>query len=364
MTATLDLTDCPTPIWLTGGHLQTIYGAYIARHHHIHFVRQRIQTPDGDFLDLDWAGPGLFADRLPTGQNAPRDFDLRKTAATRWISHADWDSLSPHLHNKALAIFHGLEGSSNSHYVQAIAQYFRARGWIVVVAHFRGCSGFSNRLARSYYSGDSEEIAFVLNTVRLQLPQTQWHTVGVSLGGNALLKYLGEQQQQAQWLRAAAAISAPTDLVSCGQHLSESRAGRWLYSPHFLKSMKNKVLEKAKHFPGLIDVWRLGQARTLRDFDDVYTAPMHGYQHALDYWTQASSKPLLKHIQVPTLVLNAQNDPFIPADSLPTVAEASEHVVLHQPKSGGHVGFTTGGFPGHLDWLPTRIAAHFSAQHL
>lgn len=362
MTAKIDLSDCPSPFWLPGGHLQTIYGAYLAHHQRIKFVRQRIETPDGDFLDLDWTGPGLFADRLTDGKTAPRDSHLNKTAARRWAQEHDWLQLPKSHQTQALVIFHGLEGSSKSHYAQAIAQYFRARGWVVVVAHFRGCSGFPNRMARSYYSGDSEEIKFVLNTVRQQMSYAHWHVVGVSLGGNALLKYLGEQGSDSSWLEGAAAISAPSDLVSCGRHLSEGFTGRRLYCPHFLKSMRSKIFEKSKRFPGMIDIVRLAQVQTLRDFDDVYTAPMHGYQHALDYWTQASSKPLLSQIATPTLLLNAKNDPFIPESSLPQPQDCSEAVLLHQPENGGHVGFVTGSFPGHIHWLPLRLARFFETR--
>lgn len=362
MTATIQLANCPTPIWLPGGHLQTIYSAYIARHHHISFVRQRINTPDGDFLDLDLTGPGLFADKLVSGLIVPHDAQLNKTAARRWMQDEDWQRLPQSAQTQGLVLFHGLEGSSKSHYIQSIAQYFRARGWIVIVAHFRGCSGFPNRMARAYYSGDSEEVGFILDWIRTRLPNTSWHTIGVSLGGNALLKYLGEQAENASWIQAAAGISVPMDLVSCGDHLSDSFVGKWVYCSHFLKSMKAKTLEKSRRFPGMIDSLRLTQARTLRDFDDVYTAPMHGYKHALDYWTKASSKPLLTHIQIPTLVLNALNDPFVPQASLPQPNDCSDKVLLHQPEQGGHVGFTTGAFPGNINWLPTRIARFFETN--
>lgn len=362
MTAKIDLADCPSPVWLPGGHAQTIYSAYIARHHHITFVRQRINTPDGDFLDLDWTGPGLFADKLASGAMAPYDAQLHSTAARRWMQEDDWARLPQSPETQALVLFHGLEGSSQSHYAQSIAQYFRARGWVVIVAHFRSCSGFPNRMARTYYSGDSEEISFILGSVRERLPKASWHTVGVSLGGNALLKHIGEQAEQAHWLTAAAAISVPMDLVSCGQRLSDSFIGKRVYCPHFLKTMKNKIFEKSKRFPGMIDTLRLGQAKTLRDFDDVYTAPMHGYKNALDYWTQASSKPLLSQIAIPTLILNAKNDPFVPMESLPLPQDCSAQVLLHQPEQGGHVGFTTGAFPGTIHWLPTRLARFFETN--
>lgn len=359
MTAQLDSSPCPCPRWLPGSHLQTVYGALVARHHQITFIRERVNTPDGDFIDFDWTGPGLFPDRLASGDYASPDKSLAHTAARRWMQVNDWATLSRTPGTPALVLFHGLEGNSGSHYAQAVAQHFRARGWLVVIAHFRSCSGFPNRMARAYYSGDSADIEFIFSTVRQRVPAALWYAAGVSLGGNAMLKYLGEQGSQLQWLHAAAAISVPLDLVASGMRLTESRSGKYLYSRRFLKTMKAKVLDKASRFPGMIDVMRLSQAKSLRDFDDMYTAPMHGYKNALDYWTRASSKPLLGDITVPTLILNARNDPFVPEPSLPGSYECSSSVLLHQPAEGGHVGFVTGPFPGDLSWLPTRLARYF-----
>lgn len=361
MTAQLDTSPCPGPAWLPGGHLQTLYGALAARYHHIAFVRERVDTPDGDFLDFDWTGPGLFSDRLAHGQAFTAEAQLQKTAARRWMQDNDWATLPTAADAPALVLFHGLEGSSQSHYAQAIAQHFRARGWIVVIAHFRSCSGFPNRMARAYFSGDSADIDFILSTVRQRVPNARWHAVGVSLGGNAMLKYLGEQAGSVSWLAACAAVSVPVDLVACGTRLSETRLGKHLYSRYFLKSMKAKMHEKARRFPGNIDAIRLGQVRTLREFDDVYTAPMHGYKNALDYWTRASSMPHLKTIEVPTLLLNARNDPFIPEPSLPGSSHCSASVLVHQPAEGGHVGFVTSPFPGHIGWLPIRLARYFES---
>ena len=360
MTALIDSTPCPAPLWLPGSHLQTVYGSVVARYHHITFVRDRVNTPDGDFIDFDWVGPGLFSDKVSgnTVRTKP-DPRLADTAARRWMEEDDWLNLRTAPDTPALILFHGLEGSSRSHYAQSIAQYFRARGWIVTIAHFRGCSGMPNRMARAYYSGDSDDVAFIFETIRRKVPHARWHAAGVSMGGNAMVKYLGEHPECAQWLSAAAAVSVPLDLVAAGTVLSESFHGRYLYSPHFLKTMRHKVLEKAKRFPGLIDVFRLSHIKTIREFDDLYTAPMHGYKNALDYWTRASSKPLLKQIGLPTLILNARNDPFIPEASLPGSADCSDHVLLHQPAEGGHVGFVTGAFPGHLNWLPGRLARFF-----
>jgi predicted alpha/beta-fold hydrolase len=330
-----------------------------ARHHRIAFVRDRVNTPDSDFLDFDWTGPGLFSDKLASGASFSPDQRLAETGARRWIQDADWATLPSAPGTPALVLFHGLEGSSQSHYAQAIAQHFRARGWVVVIAHFRSCSGFSNRMARAYYSGDSADIEFMLHTVRQRLPNAHWHAAGVSLGGNAMLKYIGEQGAALNWLAASAAVSVPLDLVACGARLSDTFMGKHVYSRYFLRSMKAKLMEKARRFPGTIDTVRLGQAQSLREFDDLYTAPMHGYKNALDYWTRASSKPHLRNIAVPTLVLNARNDPFVPGASLPGSQECSEYVLLHQPAEGGHVGFVAGPFPGHIGWLPMRLARFF-----
>lgn len=362
MTALIDTSACPTPFWLPGRHAQTTYGALVARYHRIAFVRERVDTPDGDFIDFDWVGPGLYPEKTAQGARAGTEPGLAATAARRWMQADDWGNLPQTPATPALVLFHGLEGSSHSHYAQAIAQYFRARGWIVVIPHFRSCSGFMNRMARAYYSGDSADVGFMLATVKARLPHASLHAVGISLGGNAMLKYLGETPEVAQSLTACAAVSVPLDLVAGGACLSDTILGRHLYTRYFLKSMKHKVLEKAKRFPGTIDAYKISHARTLRDFDDIYTAPMHGYKNALDYWSRASSKPWLKKLAAPTLVLNARNDPFVPEPSLPGTADCSDMVLLHQPAEGGHVGFVTGGFPGKLNWLPMRVARYFETR--
>ncbi len=363
MTARLDTSPCPVPAWLPDRHTQTLYAAKLASHHRIAFVRERVETPDGDFLDFDWAGPGLFPNRKPPDATLSEVVIPDKVAATRWMTPHDWQTLPTLQDAPTLVLFHGLEGGSSSRYAQSIAHYFRARGWIVVIAHFRGCSGHPNRLARAYYSGDSEEIGFILQTVRGKLPNARLHAVGVSLGGNALLKYLGEQGAAAQpWLQAAAGVSVPVDLVAAGMCLSQGLVNRQIYSRFFLRTMKKKVLEKASRYPGALDVGRIAHARDLREFDDAYTAPLHGFRNALDYWNRAASKPLLAHIEVPTLVLNARNDPFLPEPALPGPSECSASVLLHQPAEGGHAGFPSGPFPGHLGWLPQRLARYFETR--
>ncbi|MAL01498.1 YheT family hydrolase [Neopusillimonas maritima] len=339
--------------------MQTIWGAAGARFHRVAFIRERVTTPDGDFVDFDWTAPGLFADRSADNRKVEPDPALAHTAARRWLEPPDQQVLNHARDIPALVLFHGLEGSSQSRYAQSIAHYFRARGWIVVVAHFRGCSGFPNRMARAYYSGDTDEIGFILAQLKSKVPNAKWHAAGVSLGGNALVKYLGENAESTHWLHACTAISVPLDLVAAGEALSRTPAGRQVYSRYFLKSMITKIREKAQRFPGITDTFKLGQVKTIRDFDDLYTAPMHGYKNALDYWTRASAKPVLKSVSRPTLILNARNDPFIPEASLPGTSECSDAILLHQPAQGGHVGFITGGFPGNLNWLPNRMANYF-----
>jgi predicted alpha/beta-fold hydrolase len=372
LSAALDPSACPVPWWLPGRQIQTLYGALIAPTHRLGLIRDRVDTPDGDFLDIDWSAPGLIPQPQISNTHAtdptkpethPDHRALKDTAATRWIIASDRRVLNQAAPgSQALLLLHGLEGNSKSRYAQSIAQYFRARGWIIAVAHFRGCSGFANRLARAYHSGDSHEVAFMLHTVRAMAPNATWHVAGISLGGNALLKYLGEHAQQSSWLKAAAAISVPLDLVAAGNHLSDDPFNRHVYGRHFLNTLKPKVMAKAQRFPGAIDVVRISQARDLRDFDDAYTAPMHGFRNALDYWQQSSSLPWLTHITTPTLVLNARNDPFLPEPVLPGPQDASAHVLLHQPATGGHAGFVTGMMPGHLRWLPERLARFFAEQ--
>lgn len=362
MTAQLDTSACPTPFWLPDANSQTLYSALLTPTHSIRFVRQRIDTPDGDFIDLDWSAPGIVVSphKQPRNENTEDALIPEQSMASRWITAQDITTLHQADQTPALVLLHGLEGSSKSRYAQSIMQYFRARGWLVVMAHFRGCSGVPNRLARAYYSGDSEEVGFILRTVRAQAPRAKWHVAGVSLGGNALLKYLGEHPNDvANGWQAAAAIAAPIDLWAAGQQLSQNWLCRNVYGRFFLKTLKPKVLAKAQQFPGTVDVMRIHRARTLRDFDDAYTAPMHGFEDADDYWRRAASKPWLTHITTPTLVLNARNDPFIPEASLPSPKEASRAVLLHQPAEGGHAGFTTGHFPGQLTWLPQRLARFF-----
>ncbi len=311
------------PKWLPGGHAQTLYPLLI-KPEPLPYRRQRCDTPDGDFIDLDW------------------------------IDTADQST-------PLVVLFHGLEGSSNSHYAIALMRALSAIGWGGVVVHFRGCSGEINRLPRAYHSGDSDEIDWVLRQIQQRFPDRPRYAVGVSLGGNALLKWLGERESAATGcIRAAAAISAPLDLTACGHHLG--RGFNKIYTNHFLRTLKAGAAAKLQRYPGLFNERRMLEARSLYEFDDAVTAPLHGFSGAGDYWLRASSKPWLKTIQIPTLVLNAQNDPFLPAQALPTRDQASPAVKLDFLRQGGHVGFVTGNLPGRLDWLPQRILHFFQTE--
>ena len=319
------------PRWLPGGHLQTIYPPFFARRPRVGYRRERWDTPDGDFIDLDW----LDQDRRSTPEESGPV--------------------------PLVALFHGLEGSSNSHYAAALMGELRDAGWEGVVVHFRGCSGEPNRLRRAYHSGDSAEIDWVLRRLRRTRGKDGLYAVGVSLGGNALLKWLGEQGVAATAvIDAAVAVSAPVDLQAAGNALD---AGfNRVYARNFLATLRRKALGKLDRFPDLCDRARVRRSRTLREFDDIVTAPLHGYLNTDDYWNRASSKPFLRLIAAPTLLINARNDPFLPTSALPLPDEVSRSVSLEFPDEGGHVGFAGGAFPGHCRWLPSRIVRYFRAH--
>ena len=308
------------------------------------YRRERIATPDGDFLDLDWVSESKTAQTAP----APR-----ASGVSPWPLEAATDRGDE---APLVVLFHGLEGSSASHYARALMHAVADRGWHGVVVHFRGCSGEPNRLARAYHSGDSAEIAWVLD--HLAKGYARLYAVGVSLGGNALLKYLGEQGSQAK-PHAAAAISVPYDLAAANAMLSQGMG--LLYSRHFLRSLIPRTLAKARCFPGQVGLDRLttlNAARTLRDFDDAVTAPPHGFAGADDYYAKSSCAQYLQGITVPTLLLHAANDPFLPPSAIPRAEQLPACVRLALSAQGGHVGFVSGSLPGHLDWLPQRLLAH------
>ncbi len=308
------------PRWLPGGHAQTI-GAYLLPRPPVVYRHERVATPDGDFWDFAWLAAAARDD-------AP-----------------------------IVALFHGLEGSAQSHYARRLMAALAARGWRGVVAQFRGCGGTPNLLPRAYHSGDHDEIDGMLRAVRSRVgPAADVHAVGVSVGGSALLHWLGRAGATGTaTLRAAAAIAVPLDLSAAGRAIDQGF--NRIYAAHFLHTLKPKALAMAARFPGRLDPARIRAVRSMWQFDDAVTAPLHGFAGADDYWVRASAKPWLHGVGVPTLVLNARNDPFVPAASLPGPREVASCVTLEQPDTGGHAGFFGGFAAGGGDWLAQRIIA-------
>ena len=330
------------PPWLfgagaIGGNAQTIWPALFGRRFHGDapaFDRTRWTTPDGDFVDVDWL----------RGSESSAESGNSGTATV-----------------PLLVLFHGLEGSSGSHYSQAFADWARCHGWRFAVPHFRGCSGELNLAPRAYHSGDFEEIGWILDRCRAEHSGPML-AVGVSLGGNALLRWAEEAgDSAANTLSAVAAVSSPVDLAA-GGHAIGRGFNRQVYTRMFLRSMVPKALRKLDQHPGLFSRERLLAARDLYDFDNVFTAPLHGFRDTDDYWLRGSAQPHLHRIRIPALVLNARNDPFVPASSLPTPAAVGAHVSLWQPAHGGHVGFPDGRMPGHVLTLPERVMGWLQAH--
>jgi len=312
------------PWWLPGGHLQTIWPSLFSRAtigEEPRFRRERWTTPDQDFIDVDF-----LAD--PPGADPARPL---------------------------LVLFHGLEGSSRSGYARAFACLARDQGWSYAVPHFRGCSGELNLAPRAYHSGDYEEVEWILRRLAERRGGPVL-AVGISLGGNMLLRWAEESgASAAAKATAVAAVCSPIDMAA-GGHAIGRGFGLYTYTRMFLGTMKPKALAKLRQHPGLFDEQRLRAARTLYEFDNVFTAPLHGFRDTDDYWTKASAKPKLSDIRIPALVLNALNDPFVPGASLPRQSEVGPNVTLWQPRHGGHVGFADGRLPpGTAMTMPTSV---------
>ena len=309
------------PWWLPGGQLQTLWAPLVSQHFSgapVHYERERWDSPDGDFVDVD----------------------LQRSANPA----APW-----------LVMFHGLEGSSRSQYALAFAREAAALGWHFAVPHFRGCSGEINRAPRAYHSGDFEEIGWILDRLRARSAQPLL-AAGISLGGNALLRWAEESgDSAARTAYAVAAVCSPIDLLA-GGHAIGRGFNRLVYTRMFLRSMKPRALAKWAQHPGLFDRERLLAVRDLYEFDNIFTAPLHGFRDTDDYWTRASAKPHLRAIRIPALVLNAHNDPFVPAASLPrSQDEVGANVTLWRTPHGGHVGFAGGSWPGHVQAMPQAV---------
>ena len=296
---------------LTNRHVNTIFGARLTRRPSVAYRRERWDTPDGDFIDVD------FVDGPVT---AP-----------------------------LVVLLHGLEGSSASSYARSLMDRVRDQGWRGAVAHFRGCSGEPNRLPRAYHAGDSAEADFIFRRMALVAGDAPLYGVGVSLGGNVLCKWLGEQGDRAPLARAVA-VCAPIDLRVAGDALL--RGFGLVYGYHFVRTLRRGAAAMLARFPHLADAEKVRKARTLRTFDDVFTAPVHGFAGVDDYYTRASALPVLSQVRVPTLLINPLDDPFYPGEHFPDARHLSSAIHVDRPAHGGHVGFAS---LGGEDWLSRRV---------
>ena len=308
--------------WLSGPHLMTIFGPLFRPGPRVPVRRERWELSDGDFVDVDrMAGP----------DGAP-----------------------------LLLALHGLEGSSSAHYIRGLVAQARRRRWRALALNFRGCSGDMNRLVRSYHSGETGDLSEMVRRARGEADRIV--LAGCSLGGNVLVKWLGEQGDSVpREVKAAVALSVPFDLALSAATLDGPGFWTWVYRTRFLRSLKRKALEKLRKFPGAADERRVRRARTLFDFDDALAARVHGFVSAPDYYAQSSSGPYVERVRLPLLLLSAADDPFIPARCFPRPANPFVEVEL-SPR-GGHLGFVEGPI-----WKPRfyaeRRAIAFLEAHL
>jgi len=310
---------CP-PIWLPGGHTQTIYPALFGNAlipNETIWNRERWIAPDQDFIDVDWTHNALEQNTL-------------------------------------FILFHGLEGSSNSHYSRAFATVLTEKKYGVCVPHFRGCGGEINIGPRAYHSGDFEEVGWILSKIR-SLYKGQIWALGVSLGGNALLRWAQEAGAEAvNYVSGVAAICAPLDLRQSGHEIGRG-LNHWVYERRFLKTMKQKANEKIKQYPCLFDNCRVQRSKSLYEFDNYFTAPLHGFKNTDDYWFKCSSNSRIGDIKIKHLVINALNDPLVPARSLPGSKAFNNNATTIYTDQGGHVGYVQSNLPGDLNALPELI---------
>lgn len=306
------------PFGFGNGHVQTVYPTLFRRVLPVTQRRERIETPDGDFLDLDWSEGSGDTSRLAV-------------------------------------LSHGLEGASSQHYIQGMAAALRLRGWEILAWNYRGCSGEPNRLARTYHSGATEDLQAVLDHVFASGGFDRIALVGFSLGGNITLKYLGEAGSAADSrIRGAVAFSVPCDLASSAKKLAGF--SQRIYMRRFRKTLERKIRGKLRSHPEVLAGARPGRMRDFRDIDEQFTAPLNGFASAEDYWERCSSRRVLKEIRVPALLVNAMDDPFLGAACFPREeAEANEYFSFEAPRQGGHMGFVPRDRAGEY-WSETRAA--------
>ena len=317
--------DAPfVPAWFAPGpHLQTLWGKLVRRPARVATRVERWPTPDGDELELH---------RLDARSGAPR-----------------------------LLLLHGLEGTIRSHYLQGMLAEARRRGWAADVLIFRGCNGEVPRARRMYHSGETTDLDLVVRRLAREHPGEPLVLAGFSLGGNVLLKWLGEHARDIPAeVAGAAAVSVPFDLERGSRRIE--RGFSRVYSRHFLRTLRLKAMAKLAQDPGVFDASRLAAAETIFDFDDAVTAPLHGFSGAVDYYTRSSSLGFLSRIRTPTLLLSARDDPFLPREVLDDVAmlvSDSDFIIADFPSHGGHVGFVGGRAPWRPDYYAERRVASF-----
>jgi hypothetical protein len=306
--------------WLRGAHLQTLYPTFARCRSCPELQRERLELPDGDFIDIDWTG---------------------------------------NTRGPVVLVLHGLEGSLESHYTGGILTALAAHGYRTGLMYFRGCSGEPNRLPRGYHSGETGDLQTVIRHIGESSPGKPVAVVGYSLGGNVLLKWLGEQGDRAM-LTTAVAVSVPFDLDRAACRLEQGLSR--IYQNHLLKKLRRSVQAKSAIHSPPVPLQELENLKTFRQFDDAITAPLHGFRDVGDYYSQSSSRRYLRHIDAPVLIIHARDDPFLPPAAIPTDAELSHAVTLELSRYGGHVGFVGGNTPLAADyWLERRICEHLQA---
>lgn len=312
----------PAP-WLRNPHLQTIFAGLVRPSPELHTRRERIELPDGDFIDADWVG-----DESP---DAP-----------------------------VVIVFHGLMGSIESRYARGLLKQIAKRGWRGVMMHFRGATGV-NRLPRGYHSGETEDPRFFINLLRKREPHTTLAAVGYSLGGNVLLKYMGEEGNRTP-LATAVAVSVPFDLTLCARSIDIGFSR--IYQRRLVGDMRRTAEEKFRDMPPPFPLPELNRLRNFFDIDNALTAPLHGFRDVHDYYQQSACKQYLNGIGAPTLIIHAQDDPFMSPAVIPNAREISESVTLEISRHGGHVGFVAADRRGRpVYWLEQRIPDYLQ-KHL
>lgn len=310
------------PFLFKNGHVQSIFPVLFRKVTGVAYVRERIETPDRDFIDLDWSRIGS---------------------------------------ERVVVVSHGLEGHSMRSYMLGMIKALNRRGWDGVAFNFRGCSGEPNRLLRSYHSGSTEDLETVIRHVVGKNRYNVLGLIGFSIGGNLTLKYLGESETRPpSSIKCAAAISVPCDLEACSRQLSLK--SNLIYMRRFLRMFHKKIRAKMRILPGKISDKDFKSIRSFLEFDELYTAPIHGFPSAKAYWSQCSCKQFLPKIKIPTLLISALNDPFLPDESYPREeAEKSRYFFLEIPDSGGHVGFVDFNTAGEY-WHEARVASFLTQE--